>query len=135
MATMNMASRHRKVSGQSKSTSSKVTNGSALFLPGVDGRSAVARRTRDIFDAICRDLGGDLTEAQTQLVRRATWLSIACEELELKGVQGERIDLELFGKMTDRLGRTLQRIGLKRIPRDVTPSVNDYIEHVNTHDT
>ena len=41
----------------------------------------------------------DLTEAQTQLVRRATWISIQCEELESLGVQGERIDLELFGKL------------------------------------
>ena len=99
MATINMASRHRKVGVKSKSTSSQVTNGSKLFLPGVDGRSAIARRTRDIFDAICRDLGGDLTEAQTQLVRRATWISIQCEEMESRGVQGERIDLELFGKL------------------------------------
>jgi hypothetical protein len=126
-----MASRHRKVGVKHKSTTSKVTNGSALFLPGVDGRSAIARRTRDIFDAICRDLGGDLSEAQTQLVRRATWISIQCEEMESLGVQGERIDLELFGRLTDRLGRTLQRIGLKRVPRDATPSVAEYIEHIN----
>jgi hypothetical protein len=128
-----MASRHRRMNVKSKSTSSKVTNGSALFLPGVDGRSALARRTRDIFDAICRDLGGHdvLSEAQTQLVRRATWLSIECEQMEAAGVQGERIDLELFGKMTDRLGRTLQRLGLKRIARDVTPTVEEYLAAVN----
>ena len=53
------------------------------------------------------------------------------EELELLGVQGERIGLELFGRLTDRLGRTLQRIGLKRIPKDVTPNVDDYIAHIN----
>jgi hypothetical protein len=128
-----MASRHRKVGVKTKSTSSKVTNGSKLFLPGVDGRSAIARRTRDIFDAICGDLGGQdtLSEAQTQLVRRASWISIQCEELESRGVQGERIDLELFGRLTDRLGRTLQRLGLKRVPRDVTPNVDDYIAHLN----
>ena len=74
---------------------------------------------------------GDLSEAQTQLCRRAAMIAISCEELGSRGVQGERIDLDLFGKLTDRLGRVLQRLGIKRTPRDVTPSVADYIEHIN----
>jgi hypothetical protein len=101
------------------------------------GRSAIARRIRDIFDAICRDLGGHdiLSEAQMQLVRRASLISIKCEELEARAVQGEPIDLDLFGQMTDRLGRCLQRLGIRRVPKNVTPSVAEYIEHINTHDT
>ena len=133
-------SRERRLNGvKSKHASSRVTNHSRLFLPGVDGRSAIARRTRDIFDAICSDLGGiDLmSEAQLQLCRRAAMISIQCEEMEARGVLGERIDLELFGRLTDRLGRVLQRLGIKRVPRDValTPSVFAYVEHVKTHDT
>jgi hypothetical protein len=126
-------SRERRRNAKSKVASSKVTNGSKLFLPGVDGRSAIARRARDIFDAFCRDLGGhdQLSEAQTQLVRRAAMISIKCEEMESHGAQGEQIDLDVFGKLTDRLGRTLQRLGIKRVPRDVTPSVSDYIKHIN----
>jgi hypothetical protein len=64
-------------------------------------------------------------------------ISIKCEELEADAVvAGDRIDLELYGKMTDRLGRCLQRLGLKRIPRDVAlaPSVLDYIEHVSQNE-
>ena len=121
------------MNAKSKVATSKVTNGSKLFLPGVDGRSAIARRVRDIFDAFCRDLGGhdQLSEAQTQLVRRASMISIKCEEMESHGAQGEQIDLDTFGKLTDRLGRTLQRLGIKRVPRDVTPSVADYVAHIN----
>ena len=113
-----MASRHRKVGFRSKSNSSQITNGAKLWLPGTDGRGAIARRTRDIFDAICRDLGGHdvLSEAQMQLVRRASLISIKCEELEARAVQGEAIDLDLFGQMTDRLGRCLQRLGFRRVP-------------------
>jgi hypothetical protein len=117
----------RRLNVKSKQNSSQVTNGSKLFLPGVDGRSAIARRTRDIFDQLCSDLGGDLSEAQTQLCRRAAMIAISCEELESRGVQGERIDLDLFGKLTDRLGRVLQRLGIKRTPRDVTPTVDQYL--------
>jgi hypothetical protein len=111
-----MTSRHRKVGVKSKSNSSQVTNGAKLWLPGVDGRSAVARRTRDIFDQLCSDLGGHdhLSEAQTQLCRRAAMISISCEQMEADSAAGQRIDLDLFGKLTDRLGRTLQRLGIKR---------------------
>lgn len=120
----------RSLTSKSRSTSSKVTNGSKLFLPGVDGRSAVARRARDIFDAICSDLGGHdrLSEAQTQLVRRAAMISIQCEQLEAIAAAGREIDLDVFGKLTDRLGRTLQRLGLKRQPRDITPRLGHYVK-------
>ena len=66
------------MNAKSKLATSRVTNGSK-FLPDVDGRSAIARRARDIFDAICLDLGGhdQLSEAQTQLVRRAAMISTA----------------------------------------------------------
>jgi hypothetical protein len=62
-------------------------------------------------------------------------ISIKCEEMESHGAQGEQIDLDVFGKLTDRLGRTLQRLGIKRVPRDVTPSVSDYIAHINANET
>jgi hypothetical protein len=32
-----------------------------------------------------------------------------------------KIDLDAYGTLTDRLGRALQRLGLKRHPRDITP--------------
>ena len=70
---------------------------------------------------MCSDLGGydQLSEGQTQLVRRAAMISIKCEEIEARGAAGESIDLEVFGKLTDRLGRCLQRLGIKRQLRDV----------------
>jgi hypothetical protein len=127
--------RHRQTKVRSKVAASQITNGAKLWLPGTDGRSAIARRTRDIFDAICRDLGGHdvLSEAQMQLVRRASLISIKCEELEARAVQGEAIDLDLFGQMTDRLGRCLQRLGIRRLPKNITPSVSEYLEHVTAN--
>jgi hypothetical protein len=127
--------RHRQTKVRSKVAASQITNGAKLWLPGTDGRSAIARRTRDIFDAICRDLGGHdvLSEGQMQLVRRASLISIKCEELEARAVQGESIDLDLFGQMTDRLGRCLQRLGIRRVPKNITPTVSEYLEHVNAN--
>ena len=46
-------------------------------------------------------------------------ISIACEKIEGDAAAGAAIDLETYGKLTDRLGRTFQRLGLKREPRPV----------------
>ncbi len=41
----------------SKTTRSRVTNGKALFLERVDGRSLTARRYRDLYQAFIGDSG------------------------------------------------------------------------------
>jgi hypothetical protein len=42
-------------------------------------------------------------------------------------VAGKPFDIDLFGQLTDRLGRCLQRLGLERKPRDVTPDLRSYL--------
>jgi hypothetical protein len=114
----------------SPTTRSAVSNGSQLFIgDAIDGRSKEARRFRDVLAQILDDLGGveRLSEGQKQLARRAALMSLECEKLEAKAVAGEEIDLEAFGKLTDRIGRAFQRLGLKRQPRDVTPSLAQYL--------
>ena len=55
---------------------SRVSNGKDLFLDGVDGRSAIARRYRDILAQLTSDIGGDPSEAQHIIIRRATQLAV-----------------------------------------------------------
>jgi hypothetical protein len=43
--------------------------------------------------------------------------------MEAKSVAGEDINLELFGTLTDRLGRTLQRLELRRVPKVIGPLI------------
>jgi|SRR6516225_2933472 len=107
---------------------SRVTNGRTLFVEA-DGRGPWGRRFRDILAEITNDLGGAdlLSEGQRQLARRCATISIACEKLEGDAAAGATIDLETYGKLTDRLGRTFQRLGLKREPRDIGPSLADLI--------
>jgi hypothetical protein len=105
-----------------------VTNGKTWFVEG-DGRGPWARRWRDIVAEITNDLGGPgfLSEGQKQLVRRCATIAIACERAEAKAAAGEDIDLEVYGTLTDRLGRAFQRVGLERRPRDVTPRLDDLL--------
>jgi hypothetical protein len=88
-----------------------------------------SRRFRDVLGQIVADLGGadQLSEGQRQLARRCATISLACERMEGEAAAGAAIDLETYGKLTDRLGRTFQRLGLKRQPRDVTPSLAEYL--------
>src|SRR5262244_1285988 len=118
MTTPPPASRHR----------SAVTKGKRLHVVQ-PGDTAWARRFRDVLAEIVSDLGGAdlLSEGQRQLARRCATISIACERLEGEAAAGEPIDLELYGRLTDRLGRALQRLGLERRPRDVTPSLAEYL--------
>jgi hypothetical protein len=110
---------------------SKITNGGSLFSDElIDGRSAMSRRFRDILSAIVSDLGGSdrLSEGQRQLARRCALLAVESEKLEAKSVAGEEIDIDRFGMMTDRLGRALQRLGLKRVAKEIVPDLRRYIE-------
>src|SRR4051794_26833595 len=103
---------------------SRVTNGRSLFSSDlIDGRSAMSRRFRDILTAIVGDLGGSdrLSEGQKQLARRIALLSVTCEAMEAKSIAGEPIDIDQFGQMTDRIGRACQRLGLRRVPKEVVP--------------
>jgi hypothetical protein len=98
---------------------SAVTNGKRLHVVAPPDNMWV-RRFRDVLSEILSDLGRDgLSEGQRQLARRAATISIACERMEGEAVAGAEIDLELYGRLVDRLGRAFHRLGLKRQPRDV----------------
>ena len=67
------------------SARSRVSNG-ADILPDVDGRSAVARRYRDIAVQIIADMGGasQCAEARLQLIRRFAAAAVLAEQMEAR---------------------------------------------------
>jgi hypothetical protein len=109
---------------------SRVTNGKQLFLDG-EVRSRASRRFRDLLAGIASDLGGvnELSVGQMQLARRCALLSVQCEIMEAAAVDGKDFDLDQYGELTDRLGRAFQRLGLRRQPRDITPTLETYLSH------
>jgi len=109
------------VASRSPTLRSKVGNGSKL-LPMTDGRSATARRFKDLVEDIAADLGGKdrLSEGQRQLIRRAAMLSAESERMEALAARGEaEFDIDLYGMICDRLGRLFGRLGLERVARPV----------------
>jgi hypothetical protein len=100
---------------------SRLTNGKDL-LPKVDGRSLIARRYRDICSAIASDQGGLdlLSEARVQLIRRYAACCVLAESMESRLARGEQIDITEHSRLTLTMVRVAQRIGLDRVPREVS---------------
>jgi hypothetical protein len=101
-----------------------VRNSSAGIAPlvgklrGINGNSVLARRFREIATMIADDLGGPdkLSEPTKILVRQAATLTLRIEAQQSRVVGGEDVDDEELVRLSNVLGRTLQRLGLKREP-------------------
>lgn len=114
---------------------SRVTNGRDL-LPNCDQRSAIARRYRDVINAILVDQAGidGCSEARRQLIRRFAAVSVLAEQLESRLVSGEQIDINEHATLSSTLVRLAQRIGIDRRMRDVTPSLSEYLRSLPPED-
>jgi hypothetical protein len=106
---------------------SRVTNGSDV-LPGVDGRTMIARRFYDVVQSLIADQAGldRCSEAKLQLIRRFAASAVMAEALEAKLARGEQIDITQHAVLSSTLVRLAQRIGIERRPRNVTPDPLDY---------
>ena len=107
-----------------KTATSRATTGRRLFAEGGDGRSVWGRRWRDLCLSHAADLGGPgvLSEAQTSVIKRVASLEIALESMEARMSEGERIDLDQFGRLTGRLCRLLELIGIRRLTKPLDPT-------------
>lgn len=117
------------------SARSRLTNGRTL-LPGIDGRSLWARLYRDTSQALTDHLGGDerASEPQRLLIRRCTAMEVELLSLESRftqarerGEEPQAADLDLFARLANGQRRFLESLGLRAMPRDATPTLQDYI--------
>lgn len=117
-----MPSERFAVTEVSLTNRSRLTNGTRL-LEGIDGRSAPARRFRDLVRSYSRDLGGveGLTPAELTLVRQAAALTMRAEELQGAIVRGETIDPDELIRIASASRRTFAGIR-KRAPKMKTLS-------------
>ena len=119
-----------RLAPRSATARSRVSNGSDL-LPGIDGRSALARRYRDIAAAMVADAGGldRLSEAKVQLIRRFAALAVQAEVREAQLANGADVDLGEQALISSTLVRLAQRIGVGRVAKEV-PSLEQYLANL-----
>jgi hypothetical protein len=116
------------VGGSAPALRARVTNHKDL-LPGLDGRSATARRFRDLVNAFIADMGGldSCSEIRLGLLRRLAATTVQAEILEARMVNGETIDIATLCTLASTTVRLSQRLGLERRTRNVTPSLGQYL--------
>ena len=107
---------------------SAIANGSTLWIDGVDGRSREARRFRDVYSDLVAHLGGSdyATEPQKHLARRAAALVVWAEMAETRLAAEGALDVQSYTTTANTLRRLLQDIGLQRVARDLTPTIERY---------
>ena len=107
---------------------SAVTNGTKLFVDGAH-EGHWARRFRDLVQLHEEDLGPreTLSEGQRSLCRRIATIEVTLEQWEGQLSKGEDIDLGAYREMTGQLTRTLNALGIKRVARDRTPTIDAII--------
>ena len=113
-----------------KSQLARLTNGKRSKT--VDGRSAEARRLRDLEYLFAEPLGGlaRLPEAARQLVRRTAALAVASEQMSERVARGEPVDaLELarVASTLNRLTLRLERFQRQQAGKSQAPSLAEYV--------
>ena len=63
------------------------------------------------------------------LVEAFAGSALCVQHMNMRMLVGAPVDLNEHSSVTSTLVRVASRIGLKRVPRDVTPSVADYVAH------
>jgi hypothetical protein len=122
----------RALRTRSKKARSAVSNGTKLLM--ADGRSPWSRRFRDICADHCADLGGfeHLSAAEIAIIKRAATLQVELEAQEARLANGDAKGFSLveFAQCSNGLRRLLETVGIKRVPRDCTPTLASIIrEH------
>ena len=119
-----------------KSGRSRIVNGGGSMLPTTDGRSLWARIRRDTYRAIVGMCGGVdmVSETQSLMARRVGTLEAELGFIEDKfaairaaGGEPDASTLDLYGRLADRQRRLADPLGWSRMPRDVTPTLDQYL--------
>ena len=95
-------------------------------IDDLDGRTVAARHARGLVGALTRDIGGDPSAAQGELIQRAALLGAFLGDCEARWLAGGDVDVAAWLSATDRQRRLLEALGLDRRPRAVEVSPLEY---------
>jgi hypothetical protein len=99
---------------------SKITNGTKM-LAGVDGRSHIARRLRDIVNGLLIEFPVT-SEADLAVVKNTATLTVLNEQLQAKLALGENLDITTITNLAGQLRRNLTDLRSRTDQRGPPPS-------------
>jgi hypothetical protein len=120
---------YRKPSKRRRPNNRAKVSSKPAMLPGVDGRTLLARRFYDITAAIFADQGGvdRCTEVKIVLIRNYAAAAATAEALNARMAMGEPVDIDQLAKLSSTLVRLASKIGVRRHAK-LVPHLGDYIE-------
>lgn len=127
-ASAMMHTSHANSAPRSPTTRAKVTNGTQL-LAGVDGRSATARRFRDLIAELTPEAGGGegLSAAECSSIRQAAAMMLRAEQLQAGIVRGEAVDADTLIRLSSEARRILASVRKRVRPAAAPPSPAEYL--------
>src|SRR5215210_9537872 len=116
-----------RIASRSPTSRSAVSN-LTRFLDGVDGRSANARRFRDLIADFAEPFGGleTLGESERVLVKQAAALALRAESMQAAIVNGEAVDHDALIRLSSEARRNLSSIK-RRAEKPKAPAIHKYI--------
>jgi hypothetical protein len=106
-------------------------------LKGVGGMTAWSRVVRDIHGAMEQHLGGEdlVSTPETLLIRRIAVFEAEMRLMENK-IAADRAAkrdpdekyVDLYSRLVNAQRRLLESVGMKRVPRTIVPSLEEYVE-------
>ncbi len=116
-----------------RSRSHKATRPQIVTREQLDMRTGAGKFFARMVAEIEHDLGGrdHLSTIQRSLIEGFVGAAITLHGLNVRLALGEAIDPGILSASISAMVRVASRLGLKRVPRDITPSVKDYVKHIN----
>ena len=107
---------------------SRLTNQIGAILHG-DARSVAARRYRDVVCSLVNEQGGpdQCSDIKLILIRRVAGITVLAEQTEAALCNGEEVDAKEMALLASTLARLSTRIGIGRVSKDVTPTLDQYV--------
>lgn len=101
-----------------------------LTRRSLDSRSRAAKLFDQIFEGTASDMGGkeNLSTVEVTLVEAFAGAAVRMHDLNAHLLLGQNIDLTEHAMAISSLVRIASRIGTRRRPRNVTPTLREYLE-------
>jgi hypothetical protein len=93
----------------------------------LDQRCLATRKFDVQVAQIKSDLGGDLSAIELALVESFCGATVMLDDMNVQVLTGKKVDVADYCQLTSTLTRVASRLGLRRKPRDVTPSLGSYL--------
>jgi hypothetical protein len=94
----------------------------------LDGRTNAAKVFDRLVSGIEADLGHDLTTIQRALVEAFAGAAVTLFNLNTRLALGEQIDVSQHAQCVGAMVRVASRLGLSRHQKDISPTLDQYLE-------